>query len=241
MVKIKDILKLNIEEETPLIIKAQDQSAEIADREISQYIFTHQIEKHLEHFLENFLTTSTDKIGVWISGFFGSGKSYFAKILGYLLQNVVLPGNIKARQRFTERLSTSNLRDFLLGKLESLNKFPSQVILFEIISEIGAESESIQQIMFKLLLKSQGFSRYPTIAVMENEMNEHGYYSGFQKYVQACGGDWEKVRDNTGEFRRYAIDYLQVNYQFTKDNATEFLKSAIEKFNHSFFYTRLFC
>jgi hypothetical protein len=232
MFQIKELLKLNIEEEIPLVIKAQDQSAEIADREISQYIVTRQIEEHLERFLEKYLTTSTDKIGVWISGFFGSGKSYFAKILGYLLQNYNLPENIKARHRFAERLATSHNRDFLLGKLDSLNKFPTHIILFEIITKIGADAESIQQIMFKLLLKSEGFSRYPTIAVMENEMTEHGYYSGFRKYVQACGGEWEKVCDNTGEFRRYAVDFLQANFHFSRDNATEFLKSAIEKYNH---------
>ena len=80
-----------------------------------------------------------------------------------------------------------------MGKLDSLNKFPTHIILFEIITKIGADAESIQQIMFKLLLKSEGFSRYPTIAVMENEMTEHGYYSGFRKYVR-FGGEWEKVR-----------------------------------------------
>ena len=232
MDQIKELLQLNIENEVPLVIKAQDQSAEIADREISQYIVTHQIDEHLERFLEKYQTTSTDKIGVWISGFFGSGKSYFAKILGYLLQNYNLPGGIKARQRFAVRLATSHKKDFIWGKLDSLNKYPTHVILFEIISEIGAENESIQQILFKLLLKSQGFSRYPTIAVMENELNDHGYYSGFQKYIEACGGNWEKIRDNAGEFRRYAIDFLQANKQFTKENASEFLKSAIEKFNH---------
>ena len=232
MVAIKELLKLNIENEIPLVIKAQDQSAEIADRELSQYIVTRQIEELLERFLERYLTSSTDKIGVWISGFFGSGKSYFAKVLGYLLMNILLPGNIKARERFSERLASSQHRDFLNGRLDSLNKFPSQVVLFEIITEIGSGNESIQQVMYKLLLKSQGFSRYPNIAVMENEMSDHGYYRGFKEYVFARGGDWEKVLENSGEFRHYAVDYLQSNFQFSHDAAIEFLKSAIEKYNN---------
>ena len=89
MFQIKELLKLNIEEEIPLVIKAQDQSAEIADREISQYIVTRQIEEHLERFLEKYLTTSTDKIGVWISGFFG-WVSHTLKILGFLQSIIFL-------------------------------------------------------------------------------------------------------------------------------------------------------
>ncbi len=76
--KIKELLKMNIEEEVPLVIKAGDQDLALEQKEISQYIVTRQIESHLEKFLENYTLTSTYKIAVWISGFFGTGNSYFA-------------------------------------------------------------------------------------------------------------------------------------------------------------------
>ncbi len=62
--KIKELLKMNIEEEVPLVIKAGDQDLALEQKEISQYIVTRQIESHLEKFLENYKLPSTDKIGV---------------------------------------------------------------------------------------------------------------------------------------------------------------------------------
>ena len=123
--KIKELLKMNIEEEVPLVIKAGDQDLALEQKEISQYIVTRQIESHLEKFLENYKLPSTDKIGVWISGFFGSGKSYFAKILGYLLSNHTLPRGVTARELFNERVASCANPEFIKASISALNSIPA--------------------------------------------------------------------------------------------------------------------
>ena len=63
--------------------------------DLREYVVTAPIEGALMAFLEGYAesrTATTDRIGVWISGFFGAGKSHFAKMLGYLLENRAVGG-----------------------------------------------------------------------------------------------------------------------------------------------------
>ncbi|MDN5338602.1 MAG: hypothetical protein PWQ20_1672 [Thermotogaceae bacterium] len=232
MPKLKDLFSLNIEEEVALVIKAGEQNLEKAQKEISEYIVTHQIEKHLETFLNHFNQDSTNKIGVWISGFFGSGKSYFAKILGYLLMNKTLPSGNTMREKFKERLANSDKREFISGRIDALNKFPTHTVMFEIIAESSGYRDTVQQVMFRSFLKSLGYSDYPAVAMMEFELDEHGLLKDFKDYVISKGEDWEKIRKNLGSFKNEAVDFLISERNFMQETANEFLKSAIDKYEN---------
>ena len=75
------------------VVKA-DQLDEVSVwQELDEYVVTQEIEQHLRELVDA-LVTSIDRLGdptstngVWISGFFGSGKSHFIKVLSYLLEN----------------------------------------------------------------------------------------------------------------------------------------------------------
>ena len=64
-------------------------------QELDEFVITKELDKHLRKFLSAYLNVIdhprdpavTGKMGVWISGFFGSGKSHFLKVLAYLLSN----------------------------------------------------------------------------------------------------------------------------------------------------------
>ena len=59
-------------------------------QELDEYVVTDEILKHFRLFFSSYNTSidqRTEKNGVWISGFFGSGKSHFLKILSYILDN----------------------------------------------------------------------------------------------------------------------------------------------------------
>ena len=61
-----------------------DQVDETTEREISEYVITRELKKHFVSFFQYYadaFDAPTDDIGVWISGFFGSGKSHFLKML----------------------------------------------------------------------------------------------------------------------------------------------------------------
>lgn len=60
-----------------------------------EYVITKELGKRFSIFFANYeksIFTPTDKIGVWISGFFGSGKSHFLKILSYLFPDRIVAG-----------------------------------------------------------------------------------------------------------------------------------------------------
>src|SRR5690625_4609620 len=97
---INDMFLKNIERDIRGVIKADQTSDEEVKQELEEYVVTQELHKHFSKFYENYLKSvdgKTDKIGVWISGFFGSGKSHFLKILSYLLKNEI--GRASCRER----------------------------------------------------------------------------------------------------------------------------------------------
>jgi len=228
--KIKELLKINIAEEVPLVIKTGEQDLELEQKEISQYIVTHQIESHLEKFLLNYKLPSTEKIGVWISGFFGSGKSYFAKILGYLLSNHALPRGITARELFNERVANCANPEFLKASVGALNSIPSTVIMFEITGEGSMTEDTVQQVMFKKLLQAGGYSGVPTVAIMEYELNTFGHLDKIRERIKAGGGDYGKITTNAGEFRRLVSRAMAERLGYSLEEANDFLKSSVDKY-----------
>jgi ABC-type polar amino acid transport system ATPase subunit len=78
------------------VIKADQMDAASVWQELEEYVVTKQISEYLRKFFDAYLAAIdrpndaaiTDRMGVWVSGFFGSGKSHFIKILSYLLENL---------------------------------------------------------------------------------------------------------------------------------------------------------
>ena len=86
--KIKDIFINEITREITSVVNVDD--IEFFGQEIEEYVVTEQLDKYFLKFFEDYANSArikTEKVGVWISGFFGSGKSHFAKMLGHLLKN----------------------------------------------------------------------------------------------------------------------------------------------------------
>ena len=92
---IKNMFSKPIDRDIKGVIKVgQDDDANIK-QELEEYVVTRELQKHFSDFFASYkrgITGNTDKMGVWISGFFGSGKSHFLKILSYLLENKEVGG-----------------------------------------------------------------------------------------------------------------------------------------------------
>ena len=66
-------------------------------QELDEYVVTRELDKHFRAFISAFLNAADNpgnpeiwgRVGVWVSGFFGSGKSHLIKILSYLLSNQI--------------------------------------------------------------------------------------------------------------------------------------------------------
>ena len=68
------------------VIKVDQDKYDIIEQEVKEYVITKELKKHFVNFFNYYsdaFENPTDDIGVWISGFFGSGKSHFLKMLSY--------------------------------------------------------------------------------------------------------------------------------------------------------------
>jgi len=81
--KIKEILTIDLSEDIKNVIDLEDISEIALKSEIDNYIVTDGLAKEYAKFVDTY-TSNILETGVWISGFYGSGKSYFGKLLGYL-------------------------------------------------------------------------------------------------------------------------------------------------------------
>ena len=84
--QLKNMFERDIERKIKgVIVVGEDQKIK---EELDEYVVTKEIAKHLNKFYQNYvrgIDGETDRVGVWISGFFGSGKSHFLKMLSYIL------------------------------------------------------------------------------------------------------------------------------------------------------------
>lgn len=93
--RIQDMFERDIDRDINGVVKVAQEDEAAVEQELSEYVVTRELGRHFASFFDSYehaLDTPTDKVGVWISGFFGSGKSHFLKMLSYLLTNKVVAG-----------------------------------------------------------------------------------------------------------------------------------------------------
>ena len=159
---IKNMFSKPIDRDIKGVIKVgQDDDANIK-QELEEYVVTRELQKHFSDFFASYkrgIIGNTDKMGVWISGFFGSGKSHFLKILSYLLQNKQV-GDKHAIDYFIEDQKITN--QMVLADMQLAANTPSDVILFNIDSKSdsnGKENkDAIVNVFLKVFNEMQGLS-----------------------------------------------------------------------------------
>jgi len=90
MVKLRDLFEKEPDREIESVVKVTVHTPEIVRVELEEYVPTEEIKKSFRRIIEGFIETRrgyTEEVCVWLSGFFGSGKSHFLKVLGYLLDH----------------------------------------------------------------------------------------------------------------------------------------------------------
>ena len=92
MTKIRDILSIKLDDDIKSVIDLNQQDDNSIRDELNGFILTESLAKHLNDFCDFFLS-NTAQPGLWLSGFYGSGKSYFSKMIGFLLRNPEIDGS----------------------------------------------------------------------------------------------------------------------------------------------------
>lgn len=152
------------------------------------------------------VTGSTDKMGVWISGFFGSGKSHFLKILSYILKNKVVEDEhgVKhdAASFFTDAVKVENasLRDKIAQITAESNDI--DVVLFNIDSKSTSDSkvnkDAIKDVFMKVFNDYLGYcGSISFLADFERKLDIDGRYDEFKvKFEELNGDSWENARED---------------------------------------------
>lgn len=197
---MKEIFKKDIDRDINGVIKVGQLSEADVTQELEEYVMTSELGGYFDTFYDRFvesLSASPDKIGVWISGFFGSGKSHFLKILSYLLKNEKAGGK-SALAYFKPKVQDS----MLYADMERAGEAPKDVILFNIDSKADATSkaadEAIVEVFMRVLNEHLGyFGTSLPVADFERRLDKDGKYQAFKNaYEQATGKKWEVDREN---------------------------------------------
>ena len=200
MPALKDILKKDINRTIDGVIKADDESR--IQQEVEEYVLTNEIAKQVERIVDSYLISAEnyDKglqphplNGVWISGYFGSGKSHLLKMLAYLLDKTHTD---QLRQLFLPKVQDQLFK----ANFEKMAKIPATSILFNIDQMADAartaEENAILFIFEKAFNRIQGFfheNRY--IAEFERHLTEEGKYDDFKKRYQEINSEpWHTGR-----------------------------------------------
>jgi ABC-type transport system involved in cytochrome c biogenesis ATPase subunit len=93
--RIKEIFEKSINRSIKGVVTIGNEEEEQRKQELEEYVVTKELVKHFRTFFKSYklsINSSTTDIGMWITGFFGSGKSHFLKIIAYLLENRIVDG-----------------------------------------------------------------------------------------------------------------------------------------------------
>src|ERR1700683_2783692 len=125
--RLSEIFAKDVQRPIEGVIKADD-TAHLGT-EVDEYVLTNEAAKGLELLLESY-TNYTNANGVWISGFFGSGKSHMLKMLAHLLGDV--EGQDYPRQNVSDSFRAKSTDAFLPGLLNKADRIPAKSLLFNI-------------------------------------------------------------------------------------------------------------
>ncbi|MCY4180730.1 MAG: BREX system P-loop protein BrxC [Litoreibacter sp.] len=191
---LKDIFEKPVDRAIDGVIKADDEAS--LRIELDEYVITGEIGQRLEQFLEAYNNYDTSN-GVWISGFFGSGKSHLLKMLALLLENREVDGKT-AHEIFAEKLKGEPM---LAGALNKAVSIPSKSILFNIDQKADVISktdvDALLSVFQKVFDEACGFyGKQPHIAQFERDLQGRGQFEAFKEaFRSAAGKDWERGRE----------------------------------------------
>lgn len=206
---LKDMFVKPIDRDIKGVIKVGQGDDENIRQELEEYVVTRELQKYFAQFFSSYqkgINGQTDKIGVWIDGFFGSGKSHFLKILSYLLENKEVNGK-KAIDYFLDDKKIIDPMVLADMKLAAGIAADTDVVLFNIDSKsemTGKQSkDAIVSVFLKVFNEMQGFcGSIPFLADLERALVEAGRYEEFKKAFEDNSG-------NSWISSRYKFDFIQ--------------------------------
>ena len=222
--KIENLFERDIFRPINGVVKADQLDESSVWQELDEFVITKELDQHVRKFISWFLeavdqqdksAAASGKMGIWVSGFFGSGKSHFLKVLSYLLHNQAHThaGHTKKAVEFFESKVTDAM---LFGDIKRAVAADTDVVLFNIDSKADHRTgrDLILRVFLRVLNELQGYSGdHPHIAHLERYLAAKGLLQAFHfAYRKYTGLDWLKERDA---------------YQFNRDDVVKALGETL--------------
>ncbi len=168
--------------------------------EITEYIVTDSIEEQFERLLTRMQAAmemgGENEVGVWVSGFYGSGKSSFTKYLGLALDESVEIEGTPFLKYLQDRLNKSQTR----AQLAALaGRHSAAVVLLDLASEMlaGATMEDVSTVLYYKVLQWAGYSRNLKVAAFERRLQKDSRYEEFTNRIQnELETPWKEVQND---------------------------------------------
>ena len=235
--QLRDIFVRNIDDKIGGVIKVDDSN--LAD-EVNEYVLTNEIQENLERFLDTYNDPGANYTnGVWISGFFGSGKSHLLKILSHVLGDVPEPSIAEGKEPPSRMqvidVMKAKARDAgnhsLEGLLASNAHIPATSLLFNIDSKGQKGSRTVLMDAFiRVFDEARGYygaNKY--VAKMERDLDANGCLDEFKRQFELIAGKpWSKGRTQA------AFSGAKIDKAFaaaTGDGITNILKDYQTQYN----------
>ena len=231
--KLNELFIDPIERPIDPVIKADDSSHLKTD--IDEYVITQEIEENLDELLDTYLSWN-EVNGVWISGFFGSGKSHLLKMLSLLLENRPVEDlGTSINDAFREKVDKRET--ILKGKIRKIASIPSRSILFNIIQVNDVTAKDKDQEGAPVLIAFQRefddfcgyYGSLPHIAEMERQLDDHGQYEVFkEKFREYAGEEWESGR------KKHLIFSKAIDKAFAAATNQDVVSNIQKQFNDNY-------
>ena len=209
--KIQSMFQKNINRDINGVIKVAQDDEQSLVQELGEYIITKELRRHFNTFFNNYskaIDHPTDKIGVWISGFFGSGKSHFLKMLSYLLSNHEVAGR-HAVDFFKDKFDDP----MMYATIVRCTNIPTESILFNIDIEgpINKDKTAVLRVFAKVFYNHLGFyGEDLKIAKLERFVDMRGKTDAFHKeFEKVNGAPWVESRASYAFFEDDIVSVLQ--------------------------------
>ena len=212
---IRDLFEKNINRQINGVIKVNQNDEAAIKQEVEEYVITSELRKHFISFFNFYgdaFDQPTDNIGVWISGFFGSGKSHFLKMLSYLLSNKKI-GNSSTIEYFREKFADD---PGAFMQVDKSTQHQTETILFNIDIEgpIDRDSTAVLRVFAKMFYNHLGFyGEDLKLAKLEQYIDKQGKTEEFRRvFAEVDGTEWLETR---------------ASYAFKQDSVVEALKRVL--------------
>lgn len=204
------------------VVQVEQEKEDVVKQEVKEYVVTTELKKHFTKFFNEYsesFDTPTDNVGVWITGFFGSGKSHFLKMLSYLLENKEIDGKKTVdyfEEKFDDQLSFMNVQKCV--------QVPTETILFNIDVEgsVQKDDTAVLRVFAKVFYEHLGFyGKDLKLAKLEQYISNQGKMEVFKEaFKRIRGKDWEKARGTYQFFKKAVIQAVVECGAMSEEDAT---------------------